>query len=451
MIVALEVMPDHVHFFVNALPSISPSDIMAKVKGVTSRKLRQEFKHLQHLPSLWTRSFFCSTAGNVSRLFSDTLLNRKQGDEKMQITVRIKLLPTEEQSKLLKAVMLEYIRLVNQIVSDFVSANAHLKYSSKDVVASLPSAVKNQSIRDAKSVFTKYKKAVKANAKLKPEEQKEIKVPTLKKPVAIWNNQNYSLKGNILSFPVIIGSKSQRLEIEAILTNYQQERLIGKFGSLRITQKSGKYIAQIAQIAVEATVQQSNKADKIIGVDLGLKVPAVATTKSGKTKFFGNGRQNKFNKRKHRSVRRKLGKLKKLKAIRKRHDKEQRWMKDTDHKISRQIVNFAKANNVEVIRLEKLSGIRQTARTSRKNEKNLHTWSFYRLASFIEYKAFLAGIKVEYVNPRYTSQKCPVCGEINKAIDRKYKCSCGFKTHRDRVGAMNIISAPVVDGNSLPA
>ena len=65
-IVALEVMPDHVHVFLNTLPSISPADVMAKVKGVTSRELRQEFKHLQHLPSLWTRSFFYSTAGNVS-------------------------------------------------------------------------------------------------------------------------------------------------------------------------------------------------------------------------------------------------------------------------------------------------------------------------------------------------------------------------------------------------
>jgi putative transposase len=65
-LVALEVMPDHIHIFLNALPSISPSDIMAKVKGVTSKTLRQEFKHLQHLSSLWTRSFFCSTAGNVS-------------------------------------------------------------------------------------------------------------------------------------------------------------------------------------------------------------------------------------------------------------------------------------------------------------------------------------------------------------------------------------------------
>lgn len=65
IIVAMEVMPDHVHLFLNCLPTDSPSDVMAKVKGVTSRILRQEFEHLAHLPSLWTRSFFVSTAGNV--------------------------------------------------------------------------------------------------------------------------------------------------------------------------------------------------------------------------------------------------------------------------------------------------------------------------------------------------------------------------------------------------
>ncbi|WP_071880198.1 IS200/IS605 family transposase [Geobacillus vulcani] len=66
VILAMEVMPDHGHLFLNCLPSDSPSDMMARVKGVTSRRLRQEFKHLSHLPSLWTRSFFVSTAGNVS-------------------------------------------------------------------------------------------------------------------------------------------------------------------------------------------------------------------------------------------------------------------------------------------------------------------------------------------------------------------------------------------------
>ncbi|MGY3372410.1 putative transposase [Bacillus toyonensis] len=66
VISAMECDKDHVHLFLNALPTLSPADIMAKIKGVTSKRLREEFSHLAHLPSLWTRSYFISTAGNVS-------------------------------------------------------------------------------------------------------------------------------------------------------------------------------------------------------------------------------------------------------------------------------------------------------------------------------------------------------------------------------------------------
>lgn len=65
-VVALECDNDHTHMFLNALPTLSPSNIMARIKGVTSKQLREEFPHLRHLPSLWTRSYFVSTAGNVS-------------------------------------------------------------------------------------------------------------------------------------------------------------------------------------------------------------------------------------------------------------------------------------------------------------------------------------------------------------------------------------------------
>ena len=65
-VIAMECDKDHVHLFLNSLPTFSPTDIMARIKGVTSKKLREEFSHLQHLPSLWTRSYFVSTAGNVS-------------------------------------------------------------------------------------------------------------------------------------------------------------------------------------------------------------------------------------------------------------------------------------------------------------------------------------------------------------------------------------------------
>lgn len=65
-IIAMECHHDHAHLFLNCPPKLSPSDIMAKIKGYTSRVLREEFKALSHRPSLWTRSFFVSTAGNVS-------------------------------------------------------------------------------------------------------------------------------------------------------------------------------------------------------------------------------------------------------------------------------------------------------------------------------------------------------------------------------------------------
>ncbi len=65
-IVAMETDIDHCHLFLNCLPTYSPADIMAKVKGGTSRKLREEFPELWALPSLWTRSYFVSTAGDVS-------------------------------------------------------------------------------------------------------------------------------------------------------------------------------------------------------------------------------------------------------------------------------------------------------------------------------------------------------------------------------------------------
>ena len=65
-ILALEVMPDHVHLFVTAPPTLAPDQIMFRLKGYTARVLRQEFPDLLKMPSLWTRSYFCATAGNVS-------------------------------------------------------------------------------------------------------------------------------------------------------------------------------------------------------------------------------------------------------------------------------------------------------------------------------------------------------------------------------------------------
>lgn len=353
------------------------------------------------------------------------------------ITLQAKLNPTKEQMKLIDNGSLNYINTINTLVSEMVMDKKATKKTSANIVVALNSAVKNQAIKDAKSVFKKVKKS------------KYKIIPILKKPVIVWNNQNYTVNGDSISMPFIIDGKSKKIEVKADISNdifYNISN--GKLGTLRITKKGRKYIAQIS-ITLNIKPKTEGQA---MGIDLGVLIPAVATTEDGKVKFFGNGRQNKYYRRYHKTKRVKLGNAKKLDAIRKMDNKEQRYMKDQDHKISREIVNFAKNNNVSTIRLECLKGIRNTTRTSRKNKKNLYNWSFYRLSIYIEYKANLEGIKVEYVDPKYTSQTCPNCGEKHKVNGRSYFCSdCGFRTHRDLVGAKNIINATVIDGHSLSA
>ncbi len=65
-ILAVECDQDHTHLFLNCLPSQSPAEIMHALKSCTSRILRKEFRELSKMPSLWTRSYFVSTAEKVS-------------------------------------------------------------------------------------------------------------------------------------------------------------------------------------------------------------------------------------------------------------------------------------------------------------------------------------------------------------------------------------------------
>ncbi len=65
-ILAMECHIDHVHLFLSALPQISIPEIMNLIKGRTSYIIRKEFPQVRFMPSLWTRSYFVSTAGNVS-------------------------------------------------------------------------------------------------------------------------------------------------------------------------------------------------------------------------------------------------------------------------------------------------------------------------------------------------------------------------------------------------
>ena len=371
----------------------------------------------------------------------------------MQLSETIKLYMTREQNTLITATMTEYINTVNSLVSDATNSISISKYTTADVKAGLPSALINQCIRDAKSIIKKYNKACRAterkNAKL-AKQGKNITIiatlPVLKRPCCYINNQNFKIKGDYIEFPVMVNGKSKRLSVKTKMSDNQKSVFANsKLGTMRIVYKNNKIIAQVVYETVEPT--HDNEGD-VMGVDLGIKCPAVSYISDSSVKFYGNGRKNKYMRRHYKNLRKKLQKAKHLEAVERVNNKEQRIMKDIDHKLSHDIIETAVAHDVKTIKLERLANIRSTTRTSRKNNYSLHTWSFYRLAQYIEYKAKLAGIKVEYVNPAYTSQTCPVCGHVHHANDRSYTCKCGFHIHRDLLGAMNICNSTEYVGDS---
>ncbi len=66
-IIELAIQPDRIHLFVQVWPTVSAAEVVKECKGLTSHELRKKYSILKRLPSMWTRSYFAATAGNVSR------------------------------------------------------------------------------------------------------------------------------------------------------------------------------------------------------------------------------------------------------------------------------------------------------------------------------------------------------------------------------------------------
>jgi putative transposase len=134
--------------------------------------------------------------------------------------------------------------------------------------------------------------------------------------------------------------------------------------------------------------------------------------------------------------------------VRKINDKQSRWTNDLNHKLSRELVNYALQQNVNVLRLEKLKGQKLSGKKYRK-----YNWAFADLLSKISYKAQCDGIKVISVNPAYTSQTCSQCGwksKDNRKSQSQFICDeCGLKMNADVNAAKNICGPSVTNGQNV--
>lgn len=289
--------------------------------------------------------------------------------------------------------------------------------------AKFPSAVVNQTIREVKS------------------QKKNQKAKTFRKIWCCFNNQNLRVEKNSELYTVSFPTLEKRVGVPVVAKPFQVawlEKVINgtvKQGAGKLYQKKKKWY-----LAIPITWNvESSQEGKAMGIDLGLRY--LATAGVGTRSLFFKGSQVAYQRRKFSSRRRKLGKEKKLSAIKKSKNKESRWMKEQNHKISRQIVNHALVNGVGVIRMEDLTNIRNTAKSKQGDSgRSLHSWSFYQLKEFIRYKAEMAGLRFEEVKAEYTSQTCK-CGHREKANRNglHFRCKqCGYHCHADLNGAINI-------------
>jgi IS605 OrfB family transposase len=134
------------------------------------------------------------------------------------------------------------------------------------------------------------------------------------------------------------------------------------------------------------------------------------------------------------------------KHLKKLSGREARFHRDINHIISKKIVAKAK-DTKQAIALEDLTGIRKSVTVRKAQRSRHHSWAFYQLRSFIEYKAAIAGIPVVLVNPRGTSHICPKC-KHNERANRPnrdiFRCvQCGFSGNADHVAAINIAARAV--------
>ncbi len=128
-----------------------------------------------------------------------------------------------------------------------------------------------------------------------------------------------------------------------------------------------------------------------------------------------------------------------IRAKRRVLDRINAQIKDAEHKITSRFISDCEQAKADTIVIGDLTGIRNRAKFSKKSNQKIHQWAFSRIQQKICYKAEMAGIRVISMSEAYTSQTCPRCANRKKPTNRNYHCTpCGFKYHRDGVGAINL-------------
>lgn len=282
----------------------------------------------------------------------------------------------------------------------------------------------------------------------------EAKFPhwTKKYRTTIWKNTGIKRRGNDLELSCGGRTKKEREGRSILIPIPERMRDCLRFLEVRLVydQKDRRYSWHI--VVENGVKPKPSPGANVVSVDLGEIHPAVVGDKEqaivitcrerrsrsqGQAKRLAKlakaiARKAKGSRRRNRLVRAKA----RMKA------KHKRVMRDIEHKVSHEVVEFATERKAGMIVIGDIRDIADGIDKGKEHNGRMSRLDHGKIRFSIEYKAEAEGIKVApLVDEAYTTKTCPSCGHRHKPRGRTYRCpSCGFQAHRDVVGQINILS-----------
>ena len=384
----------------------------------------------------------------------------KEGEAMTTITLKLRLYPSQQQANLLEATMQQY-QLACNLVSNYYFEH-NFKSGQSDLQKHLYHLIRDKfglkaqmTCSTIKTVLARYK-TVNTQLKQNPYRFKDKNTSQwyiekrdlnwLQKPINFKRPQCDLVSIRDWSFikgKLSINTLAKREKMNYTDRGFEKYLKVGKLGTAKLVKSCGHYFLHIS-CTLELPSFNKTNLKHVVGLDRGLRFLTTVYDEKDNTSFV-SGKAIISKRRKYKRLRKQLqakGTKSAKRRLKKIGQRENRWMSNINHQVTKTLVNQYGSGTVFTI--EDLTNVRfateKVAKTSRYEQVS---WAFYQFEQFLTYKAELTSSTVVKVDAHYTSQRCPKCGSINKNnrnhATHEYCCAnCGYTSNDDRIGAMNI-------------
>ena len=277
-----------------------------------------------------------------------------------------------------------------------------------------------------RAVSAAYKTLLSNNSKYAKDKKLEL-------PKIVFKNVGIHLDARTLTFSkdrttATVFTSQKRVSVRLCPGTFQQDILSnGKWRECNLVYKKGRKGTKGCwqlHIAVERDLKlpslKNLKKEEILGVDVGEN--NMAATSDGRLFKAGKLKNDRDKYLSHRARLQRNGSRNAKRKLRQISGRERRHVQHVNHNVSKTIAEKAAQSGKRLIVLEDLTHIRERIKAGHKVRARLHRWPFRELQQMIVDKASRIGMRVMFVDPRYTSKTCSACGAIGKRKKHRFEC-----------------------------